>query len=117
MLIRKYKEIMERDEEHRGKWATGLTFGVFVLIFMSFALYKDFWGFGNSGAIANQNSQSQMANVLSAEKAPSPIQSTGETFSAAFSEIGKQYNSFKESISGVLVPFVTGIDVYNRKTP
>jgi hypothetical protein len=107
MLIKKYKAIMEREEEHRGKWATGLTFGVFVLIFMSFAFYKGFFSFGNS--------QTQVANVISVEKAPSPIQNTEETFGAAFSEIGKQYQSFKDSLSGVLVPFVTGIDVYERK--
>jgi hypothetical protein len=119
MLIRKYKKIMERGEEHRSKWAVSLSFGMTILIFMSFAFYKGFlsFGIGGGGAIANQNSQNQVANVLFAEKAPSPIQSTGQTFSSAFSEIGHQYQALKDSLSNVLVPFVTGIDVYNRQTP
>jgi hypothetical protein len=103
---------MEREEAHRNKWVLGLTTFLTAVIFVSFAFYKGFLSFGNFSS-----SKNQVASVVSAEKAPSPIENTKTTFSAAFSEISKQFNNFKESMSSVLVPFVTGIDVYNRQTP
>jgi hypothetical protein len=115
MLVKKYKSIMREPEAYRNKWAAGLTIVVSVFIFVSFAFYKGFISFGDGGAFAKKDSAAQVANVVSADKAPSPIESTGETFKAAFGEIGKQFQQFKDSMSAVLVPFVTGIDVYERK--
>jgi len=102
---------MQRDEAYRNKWALGLSVSLTIVIFLSFAFYKGFLSFGNS----NMVSKNQVANVVSAEVVPSPIENTKETFSAAFGEIGKQYQEFKDSISTVLVPFFTGIEVYERK--
>lgn len=106
---------MQRDEAHRNKWALGLSISLTLVIFFSFAFYKGFLSFGNDNAIAGVKSQNQVANVVSAKSLPSPIENTKETFSAAFGEIGKQYQEFKDSISTVLVPFFTGIEVYDRK--
>lgn len=106
---------MEKPEEYRNRWALGLAVTLSVFIFVSFAFYKGFLSFGNGNAIAGVKSQNQVANVVSAEALPSPIENTKETFSAAFDEIGNQYQQFKDSISAVLVPFFTGIEVYERK--
>jgi hypothetical protein len=111
MLIKKYKSIMEKSEEHRNKWAFGMTIVFSALIFTSFAFYRGFISFGG-GTV---KSSAQLANVVSAESVPSPIETSKNTFMAAFGEINKQYQDFKDSMASVLVPFISGIDVYERK--
>lgn len=106
---------MQREEAHRNKWALGLSVTLSVLIFFSFAFYKGYLNFGGNDAVAKQKNSNQVANVISAESMPSPIENTKGTFKAAFTEIGKQYAEFKNSVSSVLVPFFTGIEVYERK--
>lgn len=107
---------MTKPEEHRNRWALGLTITFFVLIFVSFAFYKGYLGFGKDNIIATQQkSGNQVANIASAESVPSPLQNTKETFIAAFEEIDKKYQEFKDSMSAVFVPFITGIEVYERK--
>jgi|SRR3989344_5405296 len=106
MLMKKYNSIMERDEEHRNKWALGMTVALSVFIFTGFAFYNGYLKIPSS---------SQAANVVSADLAPTPLTNSKQTFGAAFEEISKQYSLFKESVSAVLVPFITGIEVYDRK--
>lgn len=105
---------MEKPEESRGRWALGLTVAFTVVIFFSFALHEGFVSFGNKGKIAEQKKETQVANVASS-KAPSPIESSKETFKAAFKEIGDQYTELKETILNVFVPFISGIEVYERE--
>jgi hypothetical protein len=114
MFIKKYESIMAREVSYRGRWALGLAAFFFVLIFMGFGFYRGFLSFGNN-TLADQKSSDQLANVISAEKAPSPMQNTKQTFQSVFSEINKQYKDLKESLSAVFVPFITGIEVYERK--
>jgi hypothetical protein len=106
---------MQKPEEHRNKWALGLSVTLSILIFTSFAFYKGYLSFGGNNILAQQKSNTQMAAVVSAESAPSPIENTKKTFEAAFGEINKQYKSFTNSLSAVFVPFITGIEVYQRK--
>lgn len=108
---------MERDESHRNKWALGLSVTLSVFIFLGWAFYRDFinLNFNNMGVVAQKPAVSQEANVVSATSAPSPLENSKETFRAAFEEIGKRYDALKQSISDVLVPFVTGIEVYERQ--
>lgn len=100
---------MEKSEEQRKKWALGLTVTFSLFIFMGFAFYKGYIGFDMGG-----NSSVNVANVIAAENVPSPFQNTKQTFENAFGTIGEKYKNLKESISNVLVPFVTGIEVYER---
>ncbi len=111
MLLKKYNSIMQREEAHRNKWALGLSISLSLIIFVSFAFYKGYLSFGNN----NTASKNQVANIISAGAVPSPIQSTKETFKTAFDEVNKQYRQFTDSISAVLVPFFTGIEVYERE--
>ena len=106
---------MEKSEEHRNKWALGLTITLSVLIFGSFVFYKGYLSFGKESVVAEQKSKSNVATAVSLDLAPSPVQSTKETFKAAFGEINKQYKEFTSSLSDVFVPFITGIEVYERK--
>lgn len=111
MLVKKYNSILEQSEDHRKRWALGLSLALTALIFVSFGFYKGFISFDSK----SPKSFDQVANVISAEKAPSPIQNSKNAFKDAFKEINEQYQNFKKSVSGVLVPFVTGIEVYERK--
>jgi hypothetical protein len=115
MLVKKYNSIMEKSEDSRNRWALGLTITLSLMIFVSFAFYKGYLSFGNNNAIAAQKSSGQTASVVAAKSVPSPIQNTEETFKAAFDELNQQYQKFTDSVSSVLVPFVTGIEVYKRQ--
>jgi hypothetical protein len=115
MLIKKYNSIMEREEAYRSKWALGLSVSLTLVIFFSFAFYKGYLSFGSSDLLVSKKSTNQMANVVSADLVPSPIENTKQVFDAAFDEIGKQYKEFTDSLSSVFVPFISSIEVYERK--
>jgi hypothetical protein len=115
MILEKYNSIMEKSEEHRNKWALSLAVIFSVFIFVGFAFYKGFLSFGGGDVLAKQNHSNQVANVVSAKSVPSPLENSKKTFEAAFEEVGKQYQKFTDSVSAVLVPFITGIEVYQRK--
>lgn len=104
---------MEKPEEHRNKWALGLAVSLSVIILISFAFYKGYLSFGSGTNVVAEHKFSDQ--VAGAAAAPTPIENSKETFKAAFDEINKQYQSFKDSISAVLVPFVTNIEVYKRE--
>ncbi len=106
---------MEKPESYRNKWALGLAVTFSVFIFFGWAFYNGYLGFGSSGTMASQKSANQVANVVSSESALSPIQNIKDTFETSFDEINKQYKEFRTSISNVLVPFMTGIEVYKRE--
>ena len=115
MILKKYNSIMQREEDHRNKWAFGLTLLMSIFVFTSFVFYKGFISFGNEGVLAQKGSRAEVATVISADLAPSPLESSKKTFSDAFDGIIKQYDLFKDSLSAVFVPFITGIEVYERK--
>lgn len=102
---------MQQSEESRNRWAISLTVVFSVFIFIGFAFYKGFLSFEGFNTV----SKVQTANIVAAEVVPSPVENTKKTFQAAFEEIDKKYQEFKESLSDVFVPFITGIEVYERK--
>ncbi len=108
---------MEQDEKKRANWALGLSISIFSLILVGFAFQKGFLNFGSSSdaSLVSSNSNTNVASVIEASKAPSPVESTKQTIDIATSEIRSQYKAFIDSVSAVLVPFVSGIDVYERK--
>lgn len=110
MLRKKYNQIMEQPEEYRNKWALGLTISVTVLVFVSFSVYRGFISFGSSGAVA-QKSEPQVAAVAAA---PTPFENSKGAFQNTWGEIKKQYGAFTDSIANVLVPFIEGIEVYEK---
>lgn len=106
---------MNRSGEYRNRWALGLSVVSSLFIFISFAFYKGYISLGNdSGQIiaAEQKYSDQVASIVTPA---SPLQNTKETFEAAFNEINKQYQEFKDSLSNVFVPFISGIEIYERK--
>ena len=105
---------MRESEEVRGKWAAGLTALSFVFIFFGWAFYKGYVDFGGSGAKVVEEQKISSAKNIAAVAVPSPLENSKETLGAAFDEIKSKYSALKESLSSVIVPFVTGIEVYER---
>ena len=103
---------MQEPEEHRRRWALGLSIALSAIIFLGWVVQKDMIVFGGGGKVAETGESSQLAAVSSI---PSPIENSKQTFGAAFKEISKQFDAFKASVSAVFVPFITGIEVYDRK--
>ena len=104
---------MSKPEEYRNRWALGLSVTLSVFIFVSFAFYKGYLSFGSEKLAVGQKYSEQVASVVIA---PSPVENTRKTFETAFEEINKKYQEFKDSLSAVFVPFITGIEVYERDT-
>ena len=116
MILKHYKSIMQKSENERQKWALGLAASLSVFIFFGWAFVNGYLNFGaKNTVVAESISKKDSASVVLAQDALTPVESSKETFGAAFQEIGKQYSEFKDSIYSVLVPFVTGIEVYERK--
>lgn len=113
MLLKKYKSIMEQPEESRNRWAFGLATTFTILIFFSWMFYNGYMNFGGKGTVAKEKKTNQVA--AAAVSAQSPLENSKEVFKAAFKEIDSKYQEIKNSIANVLVPFVTGIEVYERK--
>lgn len=105
---------MEQPDSHRNKWALGLSITLSAFIFVGFAFYKGYLDLG-SGKVADVQTPREVAAVAIAEEAPSPIDNTKKTFEAAFIEIDRKYKELKKSVNDVMVPFVTGIEVYERE--
>lgn len=106
---------MKKPEEHRKKWALGLSITLSALIFSGWAFYRGFVSFGGGSVFAEKERPAQVATIVKADSAVTPFENTKETFGVAFQEIGKRYQELKDSLSAVFVPFITGIEVYERK--
>ena len=116
MILKHYNSIMRKSENERQKWALGLSVSLSVFIFFGWAFVSGYLNFSDQNAVmAESNLKKDSASIVLAEDALTPIESSKETFGAAFQEIGKKYNEIKNSMSSVLVPFVTGIEIYERK--
>lgn len=93
-------------------WALGLSITLSLFIFTSFAFYKGYIGLEIESGPSNRNVASPK---LAVEEVSSPVENSKKIFKAAFVEIEKQYESFKDSVSSVIVPFITGIEIYERE--
>ena len=106
------KELRQKPEEYRKKLALGLSSG-FLFTMLSVWVYSNgFLGF--SEPLIVKNVEDPKVLIDKKDGATSPIANTANTFGSLWGEIGDQYNSFKESLSNVLVPFITGIEVYHK---
>lgn len=108
-----FKNILEKPEQHRRRLALGLSIALSTLIFVGWASYR---GFIKLPSLENVKvfERPVAEESTKASDTPSPIENSKEVFAAAFEEIYTQYLNVKESLSSVLVPFVTNIDVYQR---
>lgn len=110
MLVKKYNSIMQKPENERVKWAIGLSLVVYLFIFTGFAFNK---GYLSVTLKKDSKASEAAAVVVSAEKAPSPLESSKDIFGEVSNEIRAQYGVIKESLESVFVPFFTSIEIYD----
>ncbi len=113
MINQTIDRINKRDEEYRRKLAFFSSLIVLLLVFSVWSIERDIFELKSKGNnLSLSNRSGQLASVASA---PSPIDSSKQALDSVWSEVGKSFNDFKESLSNVFVPFFTGIEVYERK--
>ncbi len=110
MLVKKYNSIMQKPENERAKWAIGLSLIVYLFIFTGFAFNK---GYISVTTKSDPKVSQVAAVVVSAEKAPSPLQNSKGIFGEVVGEAKAQYGVLKESLESVFVPFFTSIEIYD----
>ena len=101
---------MQKPENERMKWAIGLSLFVYLFIFTGFAFNK---GYVSVTTKNNPNVSNSAAVVVSAEKAPSPLEGSKGIFGEVANEAKAQYGVIKDSLESVFVPFFTSIEIYN----
>lgn len=114
MINQTIEKINQREEKYRRRFAFSISLIVFVFVLGAWVLNRgiiDING-GGSAIFSKDKNTNQVASV---ETVPSPLDSSKQTFRSVWGEISKSYREVKSSISDVLVPFVTGIEVYERK--
>lgn len=111
MFAKKYHSIMEKGEDHRAKWAFGISLALSLFILVGFGFYKGYLNI-NFGS-------GQMASAVSAStdsvKTLSPIDNSKKIIKSALRDVKKQYDALKDSVASVLVPFMSGVEVYQKE--
>ena len=106
------ENIRQKPESYKRGMALGLSLLLTFFIAFGWAGQKGILGGGSSVAEIPKVKKTQTANVASAV---SPAESSKQSVLSGFTEIKKTWTDFKDSISSVLVPFMTGIEVYEKK--
>ena len=114
MINQTIDKINKRGEEYRRKSALFASLFVFVLLLGIWSLEKGILDLG-SGDSSVLSKRRDSVEIIKAESAPSPLESSSGALSSVWSEMNKTYIDFKNSVSSVFVPFITGIEVYERK--
>src|SRR6185436_19629216 len=108
-------KIRQKPEEYRKKLALGISSGVLFVMLLSWVYLNGFLGFGEPIiAEKNSNNTSQTASVALSDSSISPFDSSKSTFSGILNSIADQYHLLVETIGSVMVPFVRGIEVYEK---
>ncbi|MEK7117178.1 MAG: hypothetical protein AAB861_00190 [Patescibacteria group bacterium] len=113
-MLKTIHKLREQPESYRHKVAFFTTTVISLAIFVSWAGFKGYIGFPE-GQVAYTPEQNVAALTASQIEPASPFDNSMNAFKAAFSKFGEEYNSLKESLSNVLVPFISGIEVYESK--
>ncbi|HEY4515717.1 MAG TPA: hypothetical protein VJH67_00840 [Candidatus Paceibacterota bacterium] len=100
-------KLKQKSESYRHKVAFFTASALTLAVLVGWAGYRGFINMP-SGTVAYEE-------TLEIEVVPSPIQNSRNAFGAAFEKFIEQFDSFKESIANVLVPFMSGIEVYESK--
>ncbi len=88
----------------------GLSLAIVLVLAFTWAEQRSI--FGNSGDVAEVKTVTQTASAL---RPLPPIENSKRSLVSGMEEIKKSYQSFKESIYNVLVPFIANIEVYDKK--
>lgn len=114
-MFRTIENLRLKPESYRHKVAFFAATVLSFLIFVGWAGFKGYIALPN-GTVAYEPQAQNIAAVAGAKtEAPSPFDNSVSALKAAWSQFGDEYASLKESLSNVLVPFISGIEVYESK--
>lgn len=113
-MLKTIYKLRERPESYRHKVAFFTATAISLIIFAGWAGSKGYIGLPN-GQVAYEPEQNVAALAASQTEPASPFDNSMNAFKAAFSQFGEEFESLKESLSNVLVPFISGIEVYESK--
>ena len=103
-----------KPESYRHKLAFFTATTISLIIFVGWAGSKSYIGLPNR-EVAYKPEQNVAAAASAKIETLSPFDNSINALKAAFSQFGDQYASLRESLSNVLVPFISGIEVYESK--
>lgn len=107
-MVKILDNIRQRPEHHKKA----------VSVFLSLILTSVFvlgWAFQKDIISPNVAKSERYERVTASTKPASPTQSYKRSVKKAFGELSSVYSAFKASVSSVIVPFITGIEIYERK--
>lgn len=112
MINQIINKINKKEERHRRRIALFSSLFVFVLVFSIWSVNRGIIKIfpDNDTKISNTGSIN-----LASVSALSPIESSQKTLSHFLRRLNNSYLEIKESLSNVFVPFITSIEVYQRK--
>ena len=108
------EKLRRKPDSYKHKFAFFTATFISLIIFAGWAGSKGYIGLP-SGEVAYTPEQNVAAASSAKLEVPSPFDNSMNAIKAAFGQFGEQYNSLKESLSNVLVPFISGIEVYESK--
>lgn len=111
--MKKLLETMRQKPEHHKR---AISFGLSLVITLVIALG---WA-GQRGILGGEGEGMAEAPKIvptkqTASVALAPVESSKRSLTSGLESAKQAYLNFKESLANVLVPFVTGIEVYERK--
>src|SRR5690349_15896105 len=103
------EEIRKKPESSRRKIALGTSLGVMLLIVSVCAYNKGYFGYSTTTVVAEKTESIQETSTpdINKSKINTPL-------TLALDQIIKRYGELRDSIASVMVPFITGIDVYQK---
>ncbi len=107
-------KIRQKSEAEKRGIALGLSITITLLVAVGWAGERGLLG-GGRGSVAESQNIDKSSQTAAVVKSVSPVESSKRTLFQGLEGIQKSYQDFKESVSSVLVPFITGIEVYERK--
>ncbi len=106
------EKIRQKPETHKKGVALGLALALTLVISLGWAGQKGWLG---EGSIAGSAQPAESRLVGKVVQPLSPIESSKRSLTSGLSGLRGLYASMRDSVASVFVPFITGIEVYERK--
>ncbi|MEK7642667.1 MAG: hypothetical protein AAB392_02625 [Patescibacteria group bacterium] len=108
------QNIREKPEHHKRSVAFGLSLVLTFVVALGWLGQKSLFD-GSPSVAKNAKTEAKKQTASAIDSAPSPLESSKKSVSSGLNEVKEAYENLKESLADVLVPFITGIEVYERK--
>ncbi len=110
------EKIRQSSETHKQGVALGLSLVLTLVVAFGWAGQRGLIEFSgdNLAQKASVAPSARAENPVSGDL-PTPLDQLKLSLGSAWSGLGEVYGSVRDSLAGVFVPFITGIEVYERR--